>query len=30
MFGPFALLLAIGLAAYLLWADRNGRRYHKD
>ncbi len=30
MFGPFVLVLALGLAAFFLWVDRNGRRYHKD
>lgn len=30
MLGTFVLVLALGLAAYFLWADRNGRRYHKD
>ena len=30
MFGPFLLLLGLLIAAYMLWADRNGRRIHKD
>ncbi|MGX0940255.1 hypothetical protein ACUXQ2_006354 [Cupriavidus metallidurans] len=30
MFGPFVLLLGLLIAAYMLWADRNGRRIHKD
>ncbi|CAG9180478.1 hypothetical protein LMG23992_04252 [Cupriavidus laharis] len=30
MFGPPLLLVTLLFAAYLLWADQNGRRYHKD
>ncbi len=30
MFGPYVLLLGLLIAAYMLWADRNGRRIHKD
>ncbi len=30
MFGPPLLVLALLFSAYLLWADRNGRRVHKD
>lgn len=30
MFGPYILLAALAVSAYFLWADRNGRRVHKD
>lgn len=30
MMGIVALVLSVGISAFLLWADRNGRRVHKD
>jgi hypothetical protein len=30
MTGVIAFLLSLCLAALFLWADRNGRRVHKD
>jgi hypothetical protein len=30
MFGVALLVLTGAISAFLLWADRNGRRVHKD
>jgi len=30
MLGLAAFIVAVAISAFLLWADRNGRRVHKD
>lgn len=30
MMGLAVLVLTVGISAFMLWADRNGRRVHKD